>query len=335
MNELRREPLLGRWVVVLKESLAPDRYTPLVEAQSHTENCLFCTESKGMREKYVVNDDSGRWKVKVVETDDSVFTLSGDLGRRGVGMYDMMNSVGLLETVIESSEHNTPPEDISEEHMASVINTFHIRILEIEKDPRIRYIMIHKNSGAPSGDTFGHPHSMITATPVIPKRIKEELDGAKNYYDYKERCIFCDIMREEERAGERVILTTEHFIVFAPFATRFPFEFWIMPRRHNCSFKDSSDEERSDLARVMRRMLRGLRRLLKDPPYNYVVHTAPSRIPRMAQWHTLGEDFHWHIEVMPRIRRLSGFELGSGMYTLTTSPEDAAKYLKEEVEDGD
>ncbi len=333
MNQLRREPLLGRWVAVLEKSLLPEEY--ILPSESPTgSTCMLCSGEEDAEEIQALYDESGNWIAKVLRNSESVFTPEGDLGRRGVGMYDIMNSFGQTEVVIESPNHDLAPEDLGREQMRNIINIFHQRMIELEKDDRIRYVMIHKNCGIPSGDLCGHPHSLITAIPVIPKRIKEELDGAKHYYEYKERCIFCDILREEERLGERVILNTEHFFVFCPFAARFPFEFWILPRKHNCSFRDINEEEKRDLADVMTVMFRKLRKLLNNPPYNYILHTAPSRIPRRAQWHTLGEDFHWHIEVMPRIRRLTGFELGSGMYILSTSPEDATKYLKE-VSDGD
>ncbi len=332
MNELRREPLLGRWVVVVGDSLGPEDYHLPEEAPAET-GCVLCEEHG--TERFKLDDQSGKWRIRVIEPEDSFFTLQEEMGRKGVGIYDRMNAVGLTEVVIESPEHDRAPEDYGDDHFSDLIEVFYQRLKTIEEDPRIRYVMIHKNCGLQSGDPFGHPHTYITATPVIPMRIKAELDGAKNYYGYKERCIFCDIMHEELRSKERIVMETERFLVFTPFAARFPFECWILPRRHRCSFKDTDPDERKDLGVVMRRLILAMRKVLRDPPYNYVIHTAPSRIPRMAQWHTLGEDYHWHIEVMPRIRKLTGFELGSGMYILTTSPEDAAKYIKEEVAYGD
>lgn len=334
MNELRREPLLGRWVAVLGYSMRPEEYSLPIESPSGG-LCFLCPDGEGQKgEVYSSGDESGNWGVKVVAASMGIFTLEGELGRQGVGMYDRMNSIGVNEIVIESPIHNTPPEDRGAEQMGRVLDAYLTRINELEKDHRIRYIMMHKNCGVHSGDTCGHPHSLITATPVIPKRVKDELDGARQYYEYKERCIFCDIMREELRFKERVVVESDYFLVFAPYAARFPFEFWVIPKAHNCSFKDITGDEKRDLSVILCRMTRRLRRLLNNPPYNHVLHTAPIRIPRRNHWHTLGEDFHWHMEFMPRVRRLTGFELGSGMYTLSTSPEDAAKYLKE-VSDGD
>jgi UDPglucose--hexose-1-phosphate uridylyltransferase len=334
MNELRREPLLGRWVAVLNTSLKPEDYAYPIEPPAGGA-CTLCPEEIERLEAIeTIRDDSGKWAVKVVPDSSGIFSLESESDRRGIGMYDRMNSIGTTEIVIESPNHGVPAEDIGVDQMDRVVEVFLRRTFELEKDSRLRYIMIHKNCGSSSGDLCGHPHSLITATPIIPKRIKEELDGSKHYYEYKERCIFCDILREEERMKERIIKESDFFSVYCPYVTRFPFEFWILPKIHNCSFKDINEEEKRDLAETMTVMLKKLRRLLNDPPYNYVLHSAPIRIPRRNNWHTLGEDFHWHIEVMPRVRRLTGFELGSGLYTLSTSPEDAAKYLKE-VSHGD
>lgn len=328
MNELRRDPLLGRWVVVFKESLPPEEYVAPQETPVKG-SCVICSQANTAEQVMSFGEEQGSPLVRVLRTDGSIFSNDVPLQRRGVGMYDMMNSFGISEVVLETPEHSLTPEDMGKEQTALVIEAFYSRTLELEKDERIRYVMIYKNCGALSGDLCGHSHSIITATPIIPKRIKEELDGAKSYYEYKERCIFCDMMREEQRYKKRIVLETEHFIAYCPFATRFPFEIWILPKRHNCYFKEITSEERADLGFVMADAIKRLRKVLNNPPYNFVFHSAPSKIPRRAQWHTLGEDFHWHIEIMPRVRRLTGFELGSGMYTLSTSPEDAAKFLKE------
>jgi len=167
------------------------------------------------------------------------------------------------------------------------------------------------------------------ATPMIPKTVKDELDNAKQYFTYKERCIFCDIISEELRVGERVILETKKFVAFCPYAAQFPFESWIIPKRHSCAFNEITYDEIEDMGLILMSVLKKLRNIFRDPPFNYYIHTAPNMVPRRDHWHTLGEDFHWHLEIMPRIIRTSGFEWGSGFYILPTSPENAAKYLRE------
>lgn len=329
MHELRKDPLIGRWVAVLSESSPPSGYEMMTENTTET-SCPLCPGREGETppEITAIRED-GKWLVRVIPNFRPIFQIEGDLGRRGVGMYDKMNSIGANEIVIETADHNTPPEDIGAEQILKVITVYRDRLSDLEKDARLRYVFVFKNHGKAAGAIFSHPHSQIVATPIIPKRIKEELDGAKQYYAYKERCVFCDMMREELRMGDRVIYETRDFIAFCPFAPKFPFEFWILPKRHNCAYQDITGSESEDLSLMMMTMIKKLRRVLNNPPYNFVIHTAPNRIPRKNHWHTLGEDFHWHIEVMPRLRRMSGFEWGSGFYVLTTSPEEGAKYLRE------
>lgn len=335
MHELRKDPVLSRWVAVLKDSRGPDAYEVLKRRVEASE-CIFCAgkESETSPEKASFRPEGSQpdtpgWEVRVIESLSPVLEPEGELGRKGLGMYDKMNSLGVHEVIIEGPGHDAPPEDLGPEHMRKVIDMQTMRIREIEKNEKIRYVLISKNSGMLAGSAYSHPHSQVLATPVIPMRIKAELDGAKDYYAYKERCIFCDIIDEETRRGERVIAQSGHFIAFCPYASKFPFEFWVMPLRHNCSFKEITADEARDLSVLMASLLRKMRTVLREPSYNYVIHTAPNMIPRKNLWHTLGDDFHWHIEVVPRLIRASGFEWGSGFYVIATSPEDAAKYIRE------
>ncbi len=338
LHELRKDPVLGRWVAVMNYSKSPSDYILYSNENNMDgeEKCIFCPG----REKEIpdeimsverVNTDNTQngWWTRVIPSFFPVFKVEGDLGRKGEGMYDKMNSIGSNEIIIESPEHSVRPEDIGSEQMVRVLRTYSNRMIELDKDPRFRYTLIYKNSGKEAGAFSSHPMSMLASTPIIPKRLKEELDGAKQYYAYKERCIFCDIVREEIRFEKRVILETDKFIAFCPYASKFPFESWILPKRHNCAFQDIEKDEIEDMALILSSVLKKLRAAFNGLPYNYYIHTAPNRIPRKDHWHTLGDDFHWHLEIMPRLLRTSGFEWGSGFYILPTSPEDAAKYLKE------
>ena len=335
LHELRKDPLLGRWVAVLSRSKAPSEYViPTEEDNEH--DCILCSGRENETPAEImsipkVNPDQTKkgWWTRVIPNFNPVFQVEGDLGRRGEGMYDKMNSIGANEVIIESPDHSARPEDLGLEQMARVITTYRDRMSDLEKDMRLRYTLIYKNSGKEAGADFTHPVSHIASTPVIPKRVKEELDGAKQYFSYKERCIFCDIIREELRIGNRVIIETRNFVVFCPYASKFPFESWIVPKKHNCAFQDIRADEIEDMALVLSTLLKKLRAAFKGLSFNYFIHSAPNRIPRKNHWHTLGEDFHWHLEIMPRLLRTSGFEWGSGFYILPTSPENAAKYLRE------
>jgi UDPglucose--hexose-1-phosphate uridylyltransferase len=198
---------------------------------------------------------------------------------------------------------------------------------DLKRDPRLRYVLVFKNHGAAAGATLEHSHSQIIATPIIPRMVQEELDGARRYYELKERSVFTDILDQEmaEGNGRRVVSTTERFVALAPFAPRFPFETWILPRAHRSSYHTIVDpEEFLDFARILKDTLLRLNVALNSPPYNFVLHTAP-----------LGEDdlpyYHWHLEIMPKLTRVAGFEIGSGFYINPTPPEDAAQYLREIV----
>ncbi|MDP3260026.1 MAG: galactose-1-phosphate uridylyltransferase [Thermodesulfovibrionales bacterium] len=335
MHELRKDPLMNRWVAVMSDSMSPGEYNLPGEEAKESE-CILCSgreketppEITAIRENGSNPNEPG-WLARVIPSFNPILHVEGDLGRRGVGMYDRMNSIGANEIIIETPEHNKASGDIGFEQMIRVVSLYKERITDLEKDLRLRYILIYKNSGREAGAVYSHLHSQIIATPIIPRRIKEELNVAKQYYSYKERCIFCDIIREELRYGERVIFETKKFIAFCPYAQISSFEFCIIPKRHSCAFQEINSEEMEDLALMLSAMMKKLSAILKNPPYNYIIHTAPNMIPRRNHWHTLGEDYHWHIEVTPRLTRVSGFEWGSGFYVITTSPEDAAKYLRE------
>ncbi|MHB8882261.1 MAG: galactose-1-phosphate uridylyltransferase [Thermodesulfovibrionales bacterium] len=335
LNELRKDPLLGRWVAVLGRSKAPAEYLLPPHEKPET-SCILCqgreAEAPGeiMSLRAPGSDAAGRkWSTRVIPNFAPIFQVEGDLGRRGDGMYDKMNSIGANEIIIESPEHNSSPEDMGLDQMTRVITTYRERMSDLEKDPRLRYTLIYKNAGRDAGAVFSHPISHLASTPVIPKRVKEELDGAKQYFAYKERCLFCDLIREELRVGSRVILETRHFVAFCPYASKFPFEIWILPKQHQCAFQDIRPEETEDMALMLSSVLKKLKTLFTGLSFNYFIHSAPNRVPRKDHWHTLGEDFHWHLEIMPRFLKTSGFEWGSGFYILPTSPEDASKYLRE------
>ena len=332
MHELRKDILLGRWVAVMSESKAPFEYNlPSYKIQKER-NCILCPGREHETPPDITSvrtPGSSRWWVRALPSLNPVFQIEGDLCRKGVGIYDKMNSIGANEILIESPEHNVRPEDLGIEQMIRVITLYRDRIADLEKDSRFRYILIYKDSGIDAGEIFSHPLSFLMATPMIPKTVKDELDNAKQYFTYKERCIFCDIISEELRVGERVILETKKFVAFCPYAAQFPFESWIIPKRHSCAFNEITYDEIEDMGLILMSVLKKLRDIFRDPPFNYYIHTAPNMVPRRDHWHTLGEDFHWHLEIMPRLIRTSGFEWGSGFYILPTSPENAAKYLRE------
>lgn len=338
MSRLRKDPVVGRWIIISTErSKKPEDYT--FEEQGEDvgpAGCPFCggNESKtppeiaSFRPEKTSANQPGWW-VRVIPSKFPVLHIEGNLEREGSGIYDWMNGIGAHEIIIESPEHAVRLEDLAESQVEKVLWAYRDRILDLERDGRLRYVLVFKNQGWSAGAALAHPHSQIIATPVIPNHVKEKLDGAKSYFDYKERCIFCDIIKQELASPERMVEETRHFVVMVPFAPRYPFEIGIYPKKHHCSYVDIGKEEIMDFARTLRHTLKRLGKVLNNPPYNYMLYTAPNRVARSGHWHTLNDDFHWHLEIMPRLTRVEGFERGSGFYINPTPPEDAAKYLRD------
>jgi UDPglucose--hexose-1-phosphate uridylyltransferase len=338
MSRLRKDPIVGRWIIVSTERpKKPEEYSFEEPPDDVTPaECPFCggNESKTPKEIAAFRPDKGLpnttgWWVRVIPNKFPVLHIEGSLEREGSGIYDWMNGIGAHEMIIETPEHATRLEDLPESQVEKVLWSYRDRILDLERDSRLRYVLVFKNEGWLAGSTLNHAHSQIIATPVIPKFVKEKLDGAKSYFDYKERCIFCDIIRQDLAAGDRIVEETRHFLVMAPFAPRFPFEVWIYPKKHGCAYVDITKEEIMDFSRTIKNTLSRIGKVLNNPPYNFMLYTAPNRVPRSGHWHTLNDDFHWHLEIIPRLTRIAGFEWGSGFYINPTPPEDAAKYLRD------
>jgi UDPglucose--hexose-1-phosphate uridylyltransferase len=237
-------------------------------------------------------------------------------------MYDLMNAVGAHEVVIESPDHRAQLADLSTAQVTEVLWAYYDRFTDLEKDARFRYILVFKNQGAEAGATLEHTHTQIIATPVVPKRVTEELDGARTHFERRERCIYCDIIQQEVELGPRVVTQNAHFVVLEPFAARFPFETWILPSRHAAHFTSLDREGIEALGVLLRETLRRMKAALLDPPFNYVLHTAPT------PGNGVGEYYHWHLEIMPKLTRVAGFEWGSGFYINPTPPEAAAEALR-------
>lgn len=339
MPELRKDPIIGRWVIVATErAKRPDQFSSQAPEGPATEKpCPFCegNESQTPPEIYALRPNrSSRntpgWELRVVPSIAPFLRIEGDLDRHGRGLYDIMNGIGAHEVIIETNQHIANMADLGEEQISKVITCYIDRMLDLEKDGRFKYGLIFKNYGwTAGGGRIRHSRSQLIATPVNPKRVKEELVGARDYYNYHERCIFCDLIKQELDSKERLILDIDGFIAIAPFAARFPFEVWILPKKHSADFINLEPAHRLDLARTIKKVLAKMKKGLNDPPYNYVIHTAPFRRAKSGYWKSVDKDYHWHIEIMPRLTRVAGFEWGTGFYICPLPPEDAAKFLRE------
>ena len=338
MPELRKDPIIGRWVIIATErAKRPDQFSGQAEEGPPEKPCPFCEgqESQTPPEIYALRTrstarNSPGWELRVVPSLAPFLKIEGELDRRGKGLYDLMNGIGAHEVVIETNQHIANMADLSEEQISKVITCYIDRMLDLQKDGRFKYVLVFKNYGwIAGGGRIKHSRSQLIATPVNPKRVKEELVGARKYYEYHERCIFCDLIKQELAFKDRVILDIDGFIAITPFAARFPFEIWILPKRHSADFTNLDMGMRLELGRIMKKVLSKLKKGINDPPYNYILHTAPFRRPKVGYWKSIDYDYHWHIEIIPRLTRVAGFEWGTGFYICPLPPEDAAKFLRE------
>ncbi len=330
MPELRKDPVVGRWVIIATDrARRPSDFVAEPVRPVGTE-CVFCegNEDKTPPELLAGRSPESRpngpgWSYRVVANKFPALRIEGELEPTGEGLFDRMNGVGAHEVVIETPTHAASLATLPVEAVADVLLAFRERMVDLKKDPRFEYVLVFKNHGAAAGASLEHPHSQLIATPIIPIMVAEEMAGAARYYAMKERCVWCDIQRQERRGGRRTIVEASGFLALAPFAPRFPFETWILPTVHRAAFEESGVDELRNLAELLSGFLRRMNNVLGDPPFNFMLHTAPLRGSEL-------ESFHWHLEVIPKLTRVAGFEWGSGFFINPLPPEDAAAALRAE-----
>ena len=329
MPDLRKDPIVGRWVIIATDRVRrPSDFNRVRVAAKGDRFCPFCAgnESKTPPEVLAYRTSGGPnqsgWHLRVVPNKFPALRVEGELNRQGEGLYDRMNGVGAHEVIIETPNHMATPGALTEKEYEDTFFAIRDRILDLKKDDRLRYIMVFKNHGENAGATLEHPHCQLIALPIVPKRVSEEMEGAKRHYDYRERCIYCDILQHETQAQQRIVLETEHFVVFCPYASRFPFEVWIMPRVHNSHFEKIDASATRNLAWVTKTLMKKMEHALEMPPFNLILNTAPVQNGAYAH-------YHWHIEIIPKLTRVAGFEWGTGFYINPTPPEEAARFLRE------
>ncbi len=329
MPELRKDPVVDRWVIISTErGRRPSDFIELVEERSDGFS-PFAPGNEDMTppEIYAIRPDGSPantpgWTLRVVPNKYPALRVEGQLNRRGEGIYDKMNGIGAHEVIIETPN---PEQNLAELELSEIENVFiayKLRMEDLRRDIRLKYVMIFKNYGHAAGATIKHSHSQLIATPIIPKQVAEELHGAKAYHDLKERCIFCDIIRQEVKDNIRVIYEEEHFIAIEPFAARSPFETWILPKEHHSHYEQLDELTARHLAITFKAVMKKLNIALQNPPYNFVLHSAPVQEDQLSH-------YHWHIELIPKLTKFAGFEWGTGFFINPTSPEEAAQFLKE------
>jgi len=344
MPELRRDPVVGYWTIISTErSRRPIEYRPPLAMEERW--CPFC---EGREKETGVEIDSIRrpgsdpnspgWDVRVILSKRPLLAnASAAIERFGAGVYDLMDGIGQHELIIESPRHEHDLDEMSVETIEKVIQVYIRRIHHMGSDPRFKYALLFKNHGLISGsakDLIRHSRSQIIGLPITPKRVKEELLSTRKYYERRDRCVFCDIMRQEKQTALRIVAENEHFFAFCPYASRTPFETWILPKKHSADFAHLPPAHFKDFARMLKECLSKIRNLLDDPPYNFILHTAPFRHrKREVYWKTIEEDYHWYLQISPRLTKNAGFEWGTGIHINPTPPEEAALLLRQTVVD--
>jgi UDPglucose--hexose-1-phosphate uridylyltransferase len=265
------------------------------------------------------------WTLRVVPNKFPALRIEGELDKVGIGIYDKMNGVGAHEVIIESSHHYETLSTMPMRTFQDVLWAYRERLIDLKKDKRFRYILIFKNHGAGAGSSLEHTHSQLIALPIIPQSVEIELQGAQTFYNYRDRCIFCDVLRQEQEEGKRLVINGHDFLVITPFAPHFPFETWILPKCHSSTFEEATVPQMENLARVFSETLKRLDQVLNRPPYNFILHTAPFD----GHFPATHEYYHWHFEIMPILTKVAGFEWGTGFFINPTPPEEAAKFLRE------
>jgi UDPglucose--hexose-1-phosphate uridylyltransferase len=328
MPELRKDPVLGRWIIISKERRKRPTDFPIEPSRGNGGFCPLCPGNENFTPPEVFafrapgfEKDGPGWQVRVVPNKFPALVIEGELAKEGIGLYDRMNGIGAHEVIVESPNHDEHFADLPVETMATVFKAYKERILDLEKDPRFQYVMVFKNHGSAAGASLEHSHSQLIALPILPRMIVSELEGAESHYRYKERCIFCDIIRQEIQQQERVVCQNDQFITITPFAPRTPFEMWILPKKHSSAFYCQDDDDFYALAEIFGESLRRLNSCIENVPYNFVLHTEPLRSRGV-------EYYHWHFEIVPKLTSIAGFEWGSGFYINPLPPEEAAAYLR-------
>jgi UDPglucose--hexose-1-phosphate uridylyltransferase len=318
--ELRKDPVTQSWMLVgdeedafLKESSGP---------------CQWCAGGQ-LSSRPIYTSAGG---VRVYAHPHPLFRIEGLESHAAEGLYDRMRTVGAHEVVLESATHERQIWLATDREAAEVLNVFAARIVDLKKDQRFRYVTVFKNSGKLAGEEFSHAHSQITATPFVPRRMVYELRASRAHFQAKERCVFCDIVQQEESLGIRVVEATRNYLAICPFAARVPYELWIAPRYHAASYEQdvlSRSGDVQELAGLLRRSLARVRHVADD--FHMVLHTTPNSSTQRGvsvQWTTLADDYHWHIEILPIAERRTRSYSIKEVYYSPVSPERAAEELR-------
>jgi len=335
MSQIRKDIFTDRWVIVEESDESRTTEFHFKKFARDTSFCPFCESNEAATPPEVFairgpgsSPNGPGWSVRVVPNSRPQLRIEGQLKRRAEALHDLMNGVGAHEIIAETSRHDRSLHELEIEEISNVLRAYIARILDLEGDQRVRYVLIFKNHGEGAGaHTISHSISQLVALPITPRAVKTKLMIARHYFAVKERCIYCDVLQQELKGRKRLITENEDFVAFAPFASRFPFEMALLPKFHSSAFSRIGATQIDNLARILRDLLQKLDQSLGGPPYNLSLHDRPFLRRRGDYWNTIEEDFHWHIEILPQMFRITGFEWASGFFYNPVPPELAARSL--------
>jgi UDPglucose--hexose-1-phosphate uridylyltransferase len=335
MSQMRKDIFTGRWVIMAETTTVGPSDFHFKRFAREKRFCPFCetNEASTPPEVFAIRNPGSSpngvgWSVRVVPNFDPRLRIEGLLGQRAEGFHDLMNGVGAHEIIAETPHHDRSLHELEIHEISDVIRAYIARTVDLEGDRRMRYVLTFKNHGEEAGaHTISHSISHLMALPVTPRTVKTKLITARDYFALKERCIYCDVLQQEQQERKRLIAENQDFVAFAPFASRFPFEMVVFPKSHNSAFSRISRGQIDTLAHILRDVLCRLDHTLGGPPYNLALHDRPFLRPRGGYWNTIEDDFHWHVEILPQIARITGFEWASGFFYNPVPPEIAARCL--------
>jgi len=320
--ELRKDPITRSWVVVGH----PERQKP------RPDPCPLCPQNRIETRSLLELPRQGPWQVRAYPHFRPLYHVEGEPGRSAEGIYDRMLPIGAHEIIVETPDHARSLTQLSDEEIERVLEAYALRVADLKRDARFKYVAVYKNQGLQSGEEWPHAHSQLNATTFVPRRILYELRSAREWYGERERCVFCDILRQEIRQSKRIVDSVGDYYAFCPYAARVPFETWIMSKTHNHQFEAPLREEnRRHLATLLGRTLRRL--LQVSGSYHMVMHTAPNTLQTKGElseyWRTIEGDYHWHIEILPIVEHHSKSYSLKEVYFNGTLPEKAAERLRQ------
>jgi len=329
MPDLRKDPIVGRWVIVAKSRAKRPHYFESSPRLRRGKFCPFCEGNEDSTPNEIIayrnpgtQPNRKGWRVRVIPNKFPALEIEGDLQKRGEGIYDMMRGVGAHEVIIESPQHLVSTSQLAEENLREVLWVYRDRLVDLKRDNRLVYGMIFKNVGAAAGASLEHTHSQLIVTPIVPINVGEEMSGSLEFYNYRGRCVYCDMIQQELATEKRIVVDAPGFLAFCPFASRFPFETWVLPKAHSSHYENIQKNGIEELAGMMRLVIAKIEAALDQPAYNYIIHTAPFDTQEIRH-------YHWHIEIMPSLTRAAGFEWGTGFYINPVPPEEAAAFLRD------